>query len=71
MKNEEYKKVNELRKKVSELQKDRNNFLKNIAKTRDRKLRKKFLKNLKPTIKEYMKENNRMIIDKKSLLLAE
>ena len=33
MKADEYKKkLNELRKKVSELQKDRNNFLKNIAK---------------------------------------
>ena len=71
MKNEEYKKkVNELRKKVSELQKDRNNFLKNIAKTREDS-RKKLLENLNPILTSYMKENNIMIIlDKKNVLVG-
>ena len=69
---EEYlKKVNELRKKVSSLQKERNGLLENIAKQRS-KARNELLKNLNPILKEYMQENNiRMVIDKKSLLLAD
>ena len=69
---EEYKKkVNELRSKVSSLQKERNGLLENIAKQRS-KARDELLKNLNPILKEYMQENNiRMVIDKKSLLLAD
>lgn len=69
---EEYKKkVNELRSKVSSLQKERNGLLENIAKQRSN-ARNELLKNLNPILKEYMQENNiRMVIDKKSLLLAD
>ena len=69
---EEYKKkVIELRSKVSSLQKERNGLLENIAKQRS-KARNELLKNLNPILKEYMQENNiRMVIDKKSLLLAD
>ena len=69
---EEYKKkVNELRSKVSSLQKERNSLLETIAKQRS-KARNELLKNLNPIIKEYMQEKKiRMVIDKKSLLLAD
>ena len=69
---EEYKKkVNELRSKVSSLQKERNNLLETVAKQRS-KARNELLKNLNPIIKEYMQEKQiRMVIDKKSLLLAD
>ena len=69
---EEYKKkVTELRNKVSSLQKDRNNLLENVSKERS-KARGELLKNLNPILKDYMKEKNiRMIVDKKSILLAD
>ena len=69
---EEYKKkVADLRNKVSSLQKERNKLLENISKERS-KARGELLKNLNPILKEYMKEKNiRMIVDKKSILLAD
>ncbi len=69
---EEYKKkVTSLRNKVATLQKERNNLLDNIAKQRS-KARTELLKNLNPIIKEYMAEKKiRMVVDKKSLLLAD
>ena len=68
---EEYKKkVTALRKKVSNLQKERNEILKSIANKRA-KAKNELLKNLNPIMKDYMKEKNiKMIVDKKSLLLA-
>ena len=72
LKPEEYKsKVDDLRSKVSNLQKKRNDLLQNISKKRS-KAKSELLKNLNPIIEEYMKEKTiRMVIDKKSLLLAE
>ena len=69
---EEYKKkVNDLRAKVSALQKERSLLLKNVADERS-KMRSELLKNLNPIIKDFMKEKNiRMVIDKKSMLLAD
>ena len=69
---EEYKKkVTDLRKKVSNLQKERNEILKSIANKRA-KAKNELLKNLNPIMKDYMKEKNiKMIVDKKSLLLAD
>ena len=69
---EDYKKkVSELRKKVSSLQKERNTLLETVAKQRT-KARNELLRNLNPIIKEYMNEKKiRMVIDKKSLLLAD
>ncbi len=69
---DEYKKkVSDLRKKVSSLQSERNKLLENISKERS-KARKELLKNLNPILSDYMKENNvRMIIDRKSILLAD
>ncbi len=69
---EEYKKkVSALRKKVSSLQKERNSLLENVAKQRSQ-AKKELLKNLNPIIKEYMEKNKiRMVVDKKSLLLAD
>ena len=69
---EEYKKkVTELRSKVSSLQKERNQLLESVAKQRT-KARNELLKNLNPIIKDYMKEKDiRMVVDKKSLLLAD
>jgi outer membrane protein len=69
---DEYKKkVNVLRGKVSALQKERNDLLNGVAKQRaEAKL--ELLKNLNPIIKEYMEKNKiRMVLDKKSLLLAD
>ena len=64
------KKIGELRKKVLDLQKERNNFLKEIAKTRQDS-RKKLLENLNPILTTFMKENNIMIIlDKKNVLVG-
>ena len=70
--NEEYKKkVSELRKKVSALQNERNNLLQSVAKQRA-EAKKTLLKNLNPIVKNYMKEKNiRMVVDKKSILLAD
>jgi len=69
---EEYKKkVDELRKKVSSIQKERNELLNDIAKKRTN-ARNELLKTLNPIIKNYMLEKKiRMVIDKKSLLLAD
>ena len=72
IKPEEYKsKVDDLRKKVANLQKERNKLLQDVA-TQRSKARSELLKNLNPIIEEYMKEKNfRMVVDKKSLLLAD
>ena len=69
---EEYKKkVSELRKKVSALQNERNNLLESISKQRS-KARNELLENLNPILSDYMKKNQiRMIVDKKSILLAD
>ena len=69
---DEYKKkVTALRKKVSSLQKERNTLLESVAKQRS-KARNELLKNLNPIIKDYMNEKKiRMVVDKKSLLLAD
>ena len=69
---EEYKnKVENLRKKVSSLQNERNNLLENVSKQRT-KARNELLKNLNPILSDYMKKNQiRIIIDKKSILLAD
>ena len=69
---EEYKKqVTTLRGKVSGLQKERNQLLENVSKQRT-KAKNELLKNLNPIIKDYMKEKKiRMVIDKKSILLAD
>ena len=69
---EEYKKkVTALRTKVSSLQKERNKLLEDVAKQRT-KAKNELLKNLNPIIQNYMKEKNiKMVIDKKSLLLAD
>ena len=69
---EEYKKkVSDLRLKVSKLQQDRNTLLETVAKQRS-KARNELLKNLNPLIQDYMNEKKiRMVVDKKSLLLAD
>ena len=69
---EDYKKkVAGLRNKVSNLQKERNTLLESVAKQRAL-ARKKLLDSLNPIIKDYMKNKNiKMVIDKKSLLLAD
>ena len=69
---EEYKKkVTDLRNKVSSLQKERNQLLETVSKQRT-KARNELLKNLNPIIKQYMEQKKiRMVVDKKSLLLAD
>jgi len=69
---EEYKKkVTDLRNKVNSLQKERNTLLSEVSKQRS-KAKTELLKNLNPIIQEYMKEKNiRMVLDKKSILLAD
>ncbi len=69
---EDYKKqVNELRSSVSSLQKERNNLLETVSKQRS-SARNELLRALNPIIKDYMNEKKiRMVIDKKSLLLAD
>ena len=69
---EEYKKkVTELRGKVSSLQKERNNLLEKVSKQRT-KARNELLKNLNPILSNYMKEKKiRLVLDKKSILLAD
>ena len=53
------------------MQKERNEILKSIASKRA-KAKNELLKNLNPIMKNYMKEKNiKMIVDKKSLLLAD
>ena len=57
--------------KVSSLQKERNTLLESVSKQRT-KARNELLKNLNPIIKDYMNEKKiRMVVDKKSLLLAD
>jgi outer membrane protein len=72
LKPEEYKvEVDKLRSQVSSLQKERNTLLESTARQRN-KARNELLKNLNPIIKSYMQEKKiRMVIDKKSLLLAD
>ena len=72
MSQEDYKtQVKTLRNKVSSLQKERNNLVDKVSKQRA-KARNELLKNLNPIIKEFMQEKNiRMVLDKKSLLLAD
>ncbi len=72
IKPEEYKKkVQELRTKISNLQKERNNLLEKVSQQRS-KARNELLKTLNPIIEKYMEEKNiRMVIEKKSLLLAD
>ena len=72
LKPDEYKiKVTDLRKKVLGLQRERSTLLNQIGKQRT-KAKTELLKNLNPIIKEYMKEKKiRMVVDKKSLLLAD
>lgn len=69
---DEYKKkILDLRSKVSTLQKERNKLLQNVAEQRS-KARNTLLKNLNPIINDFMKEKKiRMVVDKKSLLLAD
>lgn len=69
---DDYKKrVTDLRLKVSNLQKERSTLISDVGKQRA-KARKELLKNLNPIIKEYMEKNSiRMVIDKKSILLAD
>jgi len=69
---EEYKKkVTDLRNKVQSLQKERNSLLEKVSKQRS-KAKTELLKNLNPIIQEYMKEKNiRIVLDKKSILLAD
>ena len=69
---EEYKKkVQLLRSDMNKLQKQRINLISETSKKRNL-ARNELLKNLNPIIKDYMKSKNiRMVIDKKSLLLAD
>ena len=69
---DDYKKrVTDLRLKVSNLQKERSNLISEVGKQRA-KARQELLKNLNPIIAEYMEKNKiRMVIDKKSILLAD
>ena len=63
--------MSDLRKKVSLLQKERSQILDSVAKQRT-KARNELLKNLNPIIRDYMNEKKiRMVIDKKSILLAD
>ena len=60
-----------MRDKVTALQKERNNLLQSVSKQRA-KAKTELLKNVNPIIQEYMNANKiRMVIDKKSILLAE
>ena len=60
-----------MRKTVSLLQKERSSLLNSVANQRQQ-ARNELLKNLNPIIKDYMSEKKiRMVIDKKSLLLAD
>ena len=70
--NEEYKKkLSSLRERVSSIQKERTTLLQNVANQRA-KAKKTLLENLNPIVKDYMKEKKiRMVVDKKSILLAD
>ena len=69
---EEYKKkVTGLRNKVSALQKERNTLLNDVSKLR-LKAKNELLRNLNPILEKYMKERKiRIVLDKKSILLAD
>ena len=69
---DEYKKkISKLRENVSSLQKNRNALLETIAKKRS-KARKEILKKLNPIVKNYMQKNNiRIVLDKKHILLGD
>ena len=69
---EEYKKqVTSLRGKVASLQKQRNNLIETVGNQRA-KAKTELMKALNPIISDYMKEKKiRMVIDKKSVLLAD
>ena len=69
---DEYKnKVSDLRKKVSALQKEKNDIIQSVNKQKN-KARDVLLKSLNPIVKNYMKEKKiRIVIDKKSILLAD
>ena len=69
---EEYKKkVTGLRSKVSALQKERNTLLSDVSKQRS-KAKNELLRNLNPILEKYMKERKiRIVLDKKSILLAD
>ena len=64
------KKSLRIKKKVSDLQKERNELIQSVAKDRST-ARKILLKKLNPIIKEYKKKNIRVVIEKKSILLAD
>lgn len=70
--NEDYqKKVNNLRSKVAELQKNKQNSLNAIAKSRS-DAKQELLNSLNPIIKKYMEQNNiRVVFDKQSIILGD
>ena len=56
---------------MESLQNERNSLLEKVSKQRS-KAKTELLKNLNPIIQEYMKEKNiRIVLDKKSILLAD
>ena len=56
---------------MSSIQKERTTLLQNVANQRA-KAKKTLLENLNPIVKDYMKEKKiRMVVDKKSILLAD
>jgi Skp family chaperone for outer membrane proteins len=69
---EEYKKkVQVLRKKVAEMQKNKQNSLNSISKSRNDS-KKALLQALNPIIKKYMTDNKiRMVLDKKGVILGD
>ncbi|MDC0473175.1 OmpH family outer membrane protein [Pelagibacteraceae bacterium] len=69
---EEYKKkVQALRKKVDSLQKNKQKSLNNLTKSKNN-AKTQLLKSLNPIIKKYMEDNKiRVVLDKKSILLAD
>ena len=70
--NEEYqKKVNELRKRVASLQKNKQDSLNAIARTRA-EAKQELLKAVNPIIKNFMEQKNiRLILDKQSVVLGD
>lgn len=69
---EEYKKkVDELRNQVLTLQKEKQDALNSIAKSRA-KAKEELLKSVNPILKKYMEENNiRIVIDKQNVVLGD
>jgi Skp family chaperone for outer membrane proteins len=70
--NDEYKKkLDNLRSKVSELQKNKQESLNNIAKSRN-KARQNLLQSVNPIIQKYMEQNNiKIVVDKQSVVLGD